>query len=95
MNNLELLILEVFDITLKKLTHIKLQQYEKAANLRDLERDLEVSIYEKLTGGSKYSSSSYVSVMNEYCMKEYGFGYKEPESLIQLKRHIKLKNLGI
>lgn len=94
MNELDELLIKVFEARFKKLESIKLQHYEEAAGLRDGERHLEEKIFKKIYGeGVNYDWKLFETTIDEYLIKEHGFSYKSSDSLTQLKRQLKLKEL--
>ena len=73
------------------------QKYELAANTRDIERKLSVKIYESLTGEkvNNFEWGKFEESIDNYCINEYGFSIKDIDSLKQIIRQRRLKDLGI
>jgi len=73
------------------------QKYELAANKRDEEKKLSVKIYESLTGNKSdsFDYNKFEESINVYCLEQYGFSIKDTDSLKQITRQRKLKDLGI
>ena len=97
MNEIDILIMKVIEIRNQKLSTIRLQKYEQAAQLRDTERQFEEKIYNKINGledvERDYDWKLFEETINGYLLKEYGLKYTD--SFLQLKRQISLKELGI
>ena len=94
MNELDELLIKVFEARFKKLESIKLQHYEEAVGLRDDEKHLEEAIFKKIYRKKvNYDWKLFETAIDEYLIKKYGFSYKSSDSLIQLKRQLKLKEL--
>lgn len=74
----------------------KTQKYEDAAKARDRERNIEVKIC-KLINKHK-SNHSYIdcnSSLRDYLLEEYQIEYKYPGDILQIRREILLKQIGI
>ena len=95
MNNIDKLLIEMFQFKNKKTEAINYQRYEEAASARDSEKELGREIYEIITGNDNYRWDELERVISEYCQNNYGFSYRDADSLKQLKRQVKLKDLGI
>jgi uncharacterized protein YfkK (UPF0435 family) len=91
------LFFELSDIKFSKLKVINSQKYEKAAELRDSERNIERKIYSIIYGNDIYDSKKLSDGLNDYCLKNFGFTYESlnQENIRQKIREIKLKQLGI
>ena len=88
MNKIDKLLIEMFQFKNKKSEAINYQQYEEAASARDSEKELGREIYEILTGNDNYRWDELEKVISEYCQNNYGFSYRDADSLKQLKRQI-------
>lgn len=99
MSELDILIIKVCEIKEQKNTIVRDQQYEKAAALRDIERNTEKKIYYILYDvngdDSGYDWKKYEFGINKYLKDEYNIDYKSVGSYKQILRTIKLKELGI
>lgn len=95
MNNIDKLLIEMFQFKNIKKEAIHYQLYEEAVSARDSERTLSKELYEILTGNDNYRLFEFERLIDEYCRNNYGFSYRDVDSLKQLKRQVKLKDLGI
>jgi hypothetical protein len=73
------------------------QKYEKAASARDDERQYSVKLYELLINNkvSDFDYNKFDECIDNYCISEYGFSIKDTDSLKQIIRQRRLKDLGI
>lgn len=87
----------LFDVKLQKISAINKKVYEKAAFLRNKEREYENRIYEILFTDDIYDRSKIYESISKYCLDNYGFDYNSVDeyTLKQKIREIKLKQLGI
>jgi len=96
------LILELIQVKYEKSQCARSQEYEKAAHLRDTEKNLEKKIYHRITKTETdniYITRVYIETIDNYIIEKYGFDY--PNIWINLDdaktfiRELKLKILGI
>ncbi len=98
MNEIDNLLCDLFEIRNSKHSVIKKQKYEKAAELRDSERQLEVKIYKILYSEELYDWEKLSEGISKYCFDTYGFIYDNKDydsNFRETIREIKLKQLGI
>jgi len=98
MKGIDTLLIENFELKLKKHEVVKNQQYEKAARLRDSEKYIERKVWELLSGKSvdEYDYKEYDKMISSYLKERYNIDFIEsPSSYRQLVRDIKLKSIGI
>ena len=96
MNKIDELLIEMFESKRLKSEAIRYQKYEDAASARDKERQLSEQLYKIII--ERDDVVKWVEcekVVDDYCKEKYGFSYYDADSLVQLKRQIALKNLGI
>ena len=96
------LILELIEVKYEKSQCARNQEYEKAAHLRDTEKNLEKKIYHIISGNEidkHYTTKVYQETIDNYVIEKYGFDY--PNIWINLDeakafiRELKLKIVGI
>ena len=96
------LILELIEVKYEKSQCARNQEYEKAAHLRDTEKNLEKKIYHIISGNEidkHYTLKVYMETIDNYIIENYGFDY--PNIWINLDdakafiRELKLKIMGI
>lgn len=98
MNKIDELLIEMFESKRLKSEAIRYQKYEDAASARDKERQLSEQLYKLIIGRDDVGFIKWVEcekAVDDYCKEKYGFSYSDSDSLVQLKRQIALKNLGI
>jgi hypothetical protein len=105
------LILELIEIKYKKSICAINQKYEEAANLRHIEKSLEVKIYNIIKGNEidheiDYTTKApwiftklYIETIRNYILENYGYDYPNIWSDIELGkgilRDLRLKIIGI
>jgi hypothetical protein len=90
------LIIEYLETRYNKVINIKRQNYDMAANFRDLERELSIKIFRIIKGDCNdlnYKQSE--DEISNYCLKEFNCSIYDYNCIKAIKRHIKLKDLGI
>jgi hypothetical protein len=98
MSKIDELLIEMFECKRIKSEFIRYQKYESAASARDTERSLSEKLYKLIIEKDDVGFVNWVDcekVIDKYCQDKYGFSYNDSDSLIQLKRQINLKDLGI
>ena len=73
------------------------QKFEKAAIARDTERKHSVDLYELLSGDKvgAFDYNKFDKLIDDYCMSEYEVSIYDTNSLKQIIRQKRLKDLGI
>ncbi len=91
------ILIRIFEIKLEKQDIVRNQQYEKVAQLRDMERQLERTIYCLLYGtDDSYDYRKYDDALVIYFKENFNVDYyKSIDSYRQVIRMIKLDELGI
>ena len=98
MSKIDELLIEMFECKRLKSELIRYQKYDSAASARDTERLLSEELYKLIIEKDDVGFLGWVDyekVVDKYCQDKFGFSYRDSDSLIQLKRQINLKNLGI
>jgi hypothetical protein len=73
------------------------QRYEEAASARDIERKHSVDLYESLSGDKveAFDYNKFDKLIDDYCMSKYEVSIYDTNSLKQIIRQKRLKDLGI
>jgi hypothetical protein len=96
MNQIDVLILELLDCRTKKMKAIGKQNFIQAAKYRDKEKDISRKIFTLLPSPENgFDAKDFQQKLDKYCKDVYGVGFFVNDSLKQLRRSIKIKNLGI
>lgn len=99
MNNIELnkTLTRLYEIKEEKSVVVRSQQYEKAAKLRDEEKNLSRKAYCILfdTTDDSYDWNKYDDGIRKYLKENYNIEYDSIESFKQMVRIMKLNDLGI
>ena len=98
MSKIDDLLIEMFECKRLKSQLIMCQKYDSAASARDTERSLSEELYKLIIEKDDVGFLGWVDyekVIDKYCQDKFGFSYRDSDSLVQLKRQINLKNLGI
>ena len=97
MSKIDELLIEMFECKKLKSDLIRCQKFDSAASARDTERSLSEELYKLIIEKDDlgFGWVDYDKVIDKYCQDKFGFSYRDSDSLIQLKRQINLKNLGI
>lgn len=95
--NLNKMLIQLYEIKKQKNDVVRNQQYEKAAKLRDIERNLEREAYCLLFNSTddSYDWKKYEEGIVKYFKDNYDIDYHSINSLAQINRIIKLDELGI
>ena len=92
---IEVILFEIIKTRLEKSECIGRQEYEKSAQLRDTEKQLLDKLFKHVYGDDdKHIYNSCDDYVNEWCVKKYGFSYKDV-SFTQFKRQMLLNKLDI
>lgn len=96
MKQIDILILELLDLRLKKFKSIQKQNYTRAAIYRDKEKEISRKIYQLLPDPNEtWNWNLFEEKLDRYCQKNFGVSYTVNDSYKQLRREIKIRNLGI
>ena len=95
--NLNKILIQIYEIKKQKNDVVRNQQYEKAAKLRDIERNLEREAYCLLFNSTddSYDWKKYEEGITKYLKDNYDIEYNSVNSFTQINRIIKLDELGI
>lgn len=90
------LIINLYDVKGEKNTVIRKQMYEKAAFLRDREREIERNLYSMIFGGDIYNQVNLDNWLKTYLKEYYNIEHdSDITTFRETIREIKLKQLGI
>lgn len=96
-SELSKMLIQLYEIKKQKNDVVRNQQYEKAAKLRDIKRNLEREAYCLLFNSTddSYDWNKYDDGIRKYLKENYNIEYDSIESFKQMVRIMKLNDLGI